>query len=347
MTVIKDKIDSLIKKAKIGDRGFYSKINGREFCVAKKWKNSVGEYKNFIYLVSVDYLNDLDKALREEKGVMVNAEWISKEYDIDKLIVQKENMNFNKIHIYKMLDCIHKRGRILDGLAYLFSVCKDDFELNRYISATINYEKNNNSLNTPKYYAMQIITRNKFENKYKDLLGEYNIFTVEKDLLKLEEKEIQKYPELKYDPYNQNFELLVNKEQIDDFFVTYRIYPDDILTSIEKQLSSKYGLPVTVGDEHIEIIKNKMGSLGLSIYIKFYDWYSENSEYEIYDYIEPFCSGNIDRIKQILDEVMTVTYNNKEISKEEKGGIIIQAQEFKEQLIEIQRLRGKEEEINV
>lgn len=82
MSLSKDKIDSIIKKAQIGDRGYFSKVNGKEYCVAKKWKNSIGEYKNFVYLVSVEHIDDLDKAIEEELGTMLNAEWLYKEYDI-------------------------------------------------------------------------------------------------------------------------------------------------------------------------------------------------------------------------------------------------------------------------
>jgi len=82
MSLSKDKIDSLIKKAKIGDRGYFCKVDGQEYCVAKKWKNSVGEYKNFVYLVSAKYLEHLEKALEDELGVMVNAEVLYKEYEI-------------------------------------------------------------------------------------------------------------------------------------------------------------------------------------------------------------------------------------------------------------------------
>lgn len=95
MNISKDKIDSLIKKAKIGDRGYFSKVDGKEYCVAKKWKNSVGEYKNFVYLVSVDYIYDLDKAMQEELGTMLNAELLKKEYDIVEC-VSNEQIGLNR-----------------------------------------------------------------------------------------------------------------------------------------------------------------------------------------------------------------------------------------------------------
>ena len=95
MSLSKDKIDSLIKKAKIGDRGYFSKVDGKEYCVAKKWKNSIGEYKNFVYLVSVDYIYNLEKAIKEELGTMLNAEWIYKEYDIVES-VSNEQIGLNR-----------------------------------------------------------------------------------------------------------------------------------------------------------------------------------------------------------------------------------------------------------
>lgn len=95
MSVSKDKIDSLIKKAKIGDRGYFGKVDGKEYCVAKKGKNSIGEYKNFVYLVSVDYIYNLEKAIKEELGTMLNAEWIYKEYDIVES-VSNEQIGLNR-----------------------------------------------------------------------------------------------------------------------------------------------------------------------------------------------------------------------------------------------------------
>ena len=85
MSVTKEEIDKYLKKAKIGDRGFFNKGNGEEYCVAKKWQNTVGEYKNFVYLVSIDYIRNLKNALNEELGVMVNADWIYKDYEYENL----------------------------------------------------------------------------------------------------------------------------------------------------------------------------------------------------------------------------------------------------------------------
>ncbi len=95
MITTKDKIDKLLKKAKIGDKGYFNKEDGKEYCVANKWKNTVGEYKNFVYLVSIDYINDLKNAIKNEKGIMVNADWIFKEYDFEKLLNKEISSNRN------------------------------------------------------------------------------------------------------------------------------------------------------------------------------------------------------------------------------------------------------------
>ena len=100
MSVTKDDIDIYLKKAKIGDRGYFNKENGKEYCVAKKWQNTVGEYKNFIYLVSIDYIRNLKKALKNELGVMVNADWIYKEYDYENLF-QKDELRIDSIRNIK------------------------------------------------------------------------------------------------------------------------------------------------------------------------------------------------------------------------------------------------------
>ena len=90
MNITKDEIDKLLKKAKIGDRGYFNKEKGKEYCVAKKWQNTVGEYKNFVYLVSIEHIKNLKKAVKDELGVMVNADWIYKEYDYKNLFQKDE-----------------------------------------------------------------------------------------------------------------------------------------------------------------------------------------------------------------------------------------------------------------
>lgn len=101
MTPTKDKIDNLLNKAQIGDRGYLNKENGKEYCVAKKWKNTIGEYKNFVYLVSIEYIKDLKRALKEELGVMVNADWIYKEYEYENLF-KKDELRIDSIRNIKL-----------------------------------------------------------------------------------------------------------------------------------------------------------------------------------------------------------------------------------------------------
>ena len=89
-----------------------------------------------------------------------------------------------------------------------------------------------------------------------------------------------------------------------------------------------------------------MGELGVSIYLKYYDWYIENGLYEHTEYIDSFCYGKIEEIKDYLDEVINFTENSDEISKENKIGIINQAKEFKSKLDEYERTKEEEVEIN-
>lgn len=260
---------------------------------------------------------------------------------------RKVLFNFSKDNIREMYSYIHQKGNnIYDGLAYLYSICTTDEELNKYIMSKINYDTNNNSLNSEKLYAMQIIARNNFENKYKELLGEYTMFTVDKDSLELEEKTIQKYPQLNYDKEAKTFELEVDEDKIDNFFITYRCYPKNVIKQLENRLFNEYGIPVTIGDENIEQIQKEMGELGVSIYQKYYDWYKENGLYEHTEYIDSFCYGKIEEIKDYLDEVIDFTENSDEISKEDKVGIINQAKEFKNKLDEYERTKEEEVEIN-
>ena len=100
MNITKEKIDKLLKNAKIGNRGFFNKKNGKEYCVAKKWQNTIGEYKNFVYLVSIKYIKNLKKAVKDELGVMVNANKIYQEYDYENLF-QKDELKIDSIRNIK------------------------------------------------------------------------------------------------------------------------------------------------------------------------------------------------------------------------------------------------------
>lgn len=249
-------------------------------------------------------------------------------------------LNFNSNNFKEMFKYIHKNGNMYDGLAYLYSICKDDNELNKYIITKINYDMNTNSLNSAKLHTMNMIAQNNFEKKYKELLGKYTMFTVEKELLELEEREIEKYPDLKYNKETKEFELSIDDEKIDNFFIVYRCYPENVIRAIEKRLFEEYQIPITVGDENIEQIQKELGNLGVTIYLKYYDWYKEKGEYEFFDYIDSFRYGNIDNIKDILDEVITYTEIDDEIETQDKVGIIAQAEELKEKLEKLQKERS-------
>lgn len=260
--------------------------------------------------------------------------------------IKKDKGNFTKSDIDEMYKCVNRSGNIYDGLAYLYSICKDDKELNKYITAKINYDTNNNSLNTEKLYAMEIIAMNNFETKYKELLGTYTMFTVDKDLLELEKNTIKKYPELKYDNNTKTFGLKIDHDKINNFFITYRCYPENEQMKIEGELWKKLGftgIPITIGDENIEQIQKEMGELGVSIYQKYYDWYRENGKYEYTDYIDSFYYGKINEIIDILDEVIDFTEDNNEINSEDKEGIIAMAKDYKMKLQEYERTKEEQE----
>ncbi len=113
MTTTKDKIDILLKEAQIGDRGYFNKENGKEYCVAKKWKNTIEEYKNFVYLVSIEYIKDLKKALNEELGIMINADWIYKKYDFNNLF--QEELRISSIRDLKSDEIWFEDGIIIEN----------------------------------------------------------------------------------------------------------------------------------------------------------------------------------------------------------------------------------------
>lgn len=250
--------------------------------------------------------------------------------------------NFNK-----MLNYMYNAKNEYFGLAYLYSVCKEDNELNRYIMTRINYDTNINLLNSDKLYSMQIIARNNFVEKYRQLLGEHTIFKVmevEDELLKDKEKEIEKYDDLKYNKETKEFELFVDEDKIDNFFIIYRCYPLPTMRDIEKKLFEEYQIPITVGDENIEQIQKELGTLGVTIYLKYYDWYKENGQYEFSDYTASFYYGKIDDIKNILDEVITYTEIDEEIDQKDKTGIIMYAEELKEAIDNLEEKRSKNKE---
>lgn len=113
MNITKEKIDKLLKNAKIGNRGFFNKKNGKEYCVAKKWQNTIEKYKNFVYLVSIKYIKNLKKAVKDELGVMVNADWIYKEYDYKNLF-QKDELRIDSIRNIKADELWFEDGILIE-----------------------------------------------------------------------------------------------------------------------------------------------------------------------------------------------------------------------------------------
>ena len=114
MNIAKEKIDKFLKNAKVGDRGFFKKDEDIEYCIAKKWQNTVGEYKNFVYLVSIDHIKDLKKAVKEENGVMVNANWLYKEYNVEKLF-NKDNLEIKSLRKLKAKEIWFEDGIIIEN----------------------------------------------------------------------------------------------------------------------------------------------------------------------------------------------------------------------------------------
>lgn len=114
-------------------------------------------------------------------------------------------------------------------------------------------------------------------------------------------------------------------------------------TIVEELLSMAMGIPVTIGDENIDQIQKEMGNLGVEIYERYYNWYSEHGQYDIYEYIDAFCYGKIEDIQEILDEVIDYTKQNNEMESEEKMKIIKQAELYKDFLSKEKNLEIEEE----
>ncbi len=256
-------------------------------------------------------------------------------------MTKKKDLNFSKLDIDIMYAYIHKDGNKYDGLAYLYSTYKNDEELNTYIMAKINYDTHQTSFECEKLYSVMTLAMNNFENKYKDLLGEYSMFTVDKKSLELEEEIIKKYPEFDYNNETKKINLVVDKNKIEDFFRRY-CYRKTI-NDIEKILFYHFGIPITIGDDNIPMIQKNLGDLGVSIYQKYYDWYKDNGKYEYTDYTSSFYYGKIDEINEYLDEVIEFTEQNKEISPENKLLVIEEANKYKEKILEYKRTKEEQE----
>ena len=111
------------------------------------------------------------------------------------------------------------------------------------------------------------------------------------------------------------------------------------LRELEKGFEEEMGLTVTIGDENIEQIQEEIGKVGVDIYNKYYDWYAKNGNYDFYDYIDSFCYGNIDEIKEYLNEV--IEYTNKNNISDYKNDIL----EVQKDIEELSKLQMKRETV--
>lgn len=144
-----------------------------------------------------------------------------------------------------------------------------------------------------------------------------------------------------YGPDMYEFENELQKGKIEGCNID--LNDNDIKKSVEGILSMAMGIPVTIGDENIDQIQKEMGNLGVEIYDRYYSWYSENGVYEINDYIDAFCYGKINDIKEMLDEIIDFTKKDKGLNEDEKIKTIKQVELYKEFLGEGEIIEDEEE----
>ena len=123
----------------------------------------------------------------------------------------------------------------------------------------------------------------------------------------------------------------------------FRSIAKNIIGENEKKIFYQFGLPVTTDDQNQIFIRKELGDFGVSIYQKYYDWYRKNGMYKYTDYIDSFCYGKIDEIKGYLDEIITFTENNKEMTDESKLFVIEQVNEYKAKLSEYEKIKEEQE----
>lgn len=123
-------------------------------------------------------------------------------------------------------------------------------------------------------------------------------------------------------------------------------FPEKIFKEIENEIFNIYGESITLGDEKIPKIKEELGEIGAILYNKYYNWYNEYGYYDIYDYVDAFYVGNIDEIKEKLDEIIDCATKRDDINKNEKILIIQEVEEDKLILDELlERNKQNDEEI--
>ena len=68
-----NQMEPAFKKLKVGDRGIFDET-GKEFFVAKKLsKMSVGAYKDRVYILPVEYVDDIKSGMDKEAGFQITA----------------------------------------------------------------------------------------------------------------------------------------------------------------------------------------------------------------------------------------------------------------------------------
>lgn len=258
-----------------------------------------------------------------------------------KKIDKEKHLSFTKLDIDIMYAYIHKDGNKYDGLAYLYSVCDNDKELNRYIMTKINYDTVSNSLDSEKFYEMMIIAMNNFEKKYRVLLGNCTMFTVNNKALELAEQVMKKYPEYNYDDKTKMFDLEIDKDKIEKML--FKSIAKNIIDEKSKKVFYQFGLPITTDNENLIFIQRELGELGVSIYQKYYEWYRENGLCDYTDYIDSFIYGNLKEINGYLDEIIAFTEKSKEMTNDIKLLVIEGINEYKEKLLEYEKTKDEQE----
>ena len=107
--------------------------------------------------------------------------------------------------------------------------------------------------------------------------------------------------------------------KIPDESIEKNIYfPEKIIKDIENQMYETFGISITLGDDKIPPIREKLGEMGVFLYEKYYGWYEQKCYYDIYDYTSAFLTGNINEIKEKLDEIIDCAIKSEDIENSDK-----------------------------
>lgn len=163
-------------------------------------------------------------------------------------------------------------------------------------------------------YFINYLTENKkyFEYKEQRLIGlnKYLYIFDTKEDFEIAYNELEKIGTVNEIFINNKYglEFKEDKRILDD----REEFSEISLRNIKENLSKYYGIPVTFGDENVCQIQNEMGDIGVEIYEKYFEWYKEKGQYDIYEYIDAFCYGYITDIKEYLNEIIKDTEENEE-----------------------------------